>query len=63
MDEYNKDFYAYLKQMEHTLDESLAAKSLTSSGIKSYIKHIPTKENNPGWAEDIYVLAEHILQK
>lgn len=63
MDDYNKEFYVYLKQIECALDESLAAKSLTSSGVKSYIKHLPTKEINPGWAEEIYVLAEQMLQK
>ena len=63
MDDYNKQFYDYLKVIDEDLNQAIEHKLLTPLGIKSYLQHIPTRENNKGWDNKIYQLSDVMMQK
>ena len=64
MDKESKRFLSYLKEMYEDVAHDVNTKSLTFTGVKAYINHIPRErrqEINEDWDNEIYVLSDKFL--
>ena len=45
------------------LDERIAKGSLTQTGVRSYLRHIPIRGVNEGWPKEMYILTDSCVRK